>query len=155
MNTLEKRLLQRFCEEHGLDYQLIDDTLTYDENKKQLMAMVGLSGQKVDYEEWWESLPLNEIYGVSGTPTLLFTAYVKLRAIDISSCGGFRVRKPNYRLYTQRFSKHIKLMGLGYAQIRGDINTITAIIQYLERQDLRLRLIKLKTDKAFDESHIP
>jgi len=36
MNNLELWHLKRFCDKHELDYQLIDDTLTYAENKGYL-----------------------------------------------------------------------------------------------------------------------
>ena len=39
MNALELRHLKRFCDKYGLDYQLIDDTLTYAENKGYLKTL--------------------------------------------------------------------------------------------------------------------
>jgi len=40
MNHLQMRLLKQLCDKHGLDYQLIDDTLTYWENKAFLTSQV-------------------------------------------------------------------------------------------------------------------
>jgi len=40
MNALQLWHLQKFCDQHGLDYQLIDNTLTYSENKDQLNLLV-------------------------------------------------------------------------------------------------------------------
>jgi len=39
MNNLEIWHLKRFCDKHGLDYQLIDDSLTYAENKGYLKTL--------------------------------------------------------------------------------------------------------------------
>lgn len=40
LNHLQLWHLHRFCDKHGLDYQLIDFSLTYDENKKYLTSLV-------------------------------------------------------------------------------------------------------------------
>lgn len=40
MNNLEMRTLLLYCDKYGLDYQEIDDTLTYWENKKHLKSIV-------------------------------------------------------------------------------------------------------------------
>ena len=37
--ALELWHLKRFCDKHGLDYQLIDDSLTYSENKEYLKTL--------------------------------------------------------------------------------------------------------------------
>jgi len=38
INPLQLWHLHRFCDKHGLDFQLIDSTLTYDENKQYLAS---------------------------------------------------------------------------------------------------------------------
>ena len=40
LNALERWLLKRFCDKHGLDFQEIDSTLTYYENKQHLCSLV-------------------------------------------------------------------------------------------------------------------
>jgi len=40
VNPLQLWHLRRFCDKHGLDYQLIDSTLEYEENKKHLASLV-------------------------------------------------------------------------------------------------------------------
>ena len=40
MYPLELWLLKRLCDRYGLDYQEIDDTLTYYENKEHLQSLV-------------------------------------------------------------------------------------------------------------------
>jgi len=40
LNPLQLWHLHRFCDKHGLDYQLIDSILTYDENKQYLVSQV-------------------------------------------------------------------------------------------------------------------
>ena len=39
INALELWMLKRFCDQHELDYQEIDDTLTYYEVKEHLMSI--------------------------------------------------------------------------------------------------------------------
>ncbi|MBA7695864.1 hypothetical protein ES703_104504 [subsurface metagenome] len=41
-------MLKRFCDEHELDYQEIDDTLTYGENMEHLKPLVGDYGPDMD-----------------------------------------------------------------------------------------------------------
>lgn len=52
MNALQLWHLRRFCEQHGLDYQLIDLTLTYSENKKYLASQVADFNRENQLDEW-------------------------------------------------------------------------------------------------------
>ena len=53
MNALERWMLKRFCDEHELDYQEIDDTLTYYENKQHLCSLVmGPLFPDTDFHMW-------------------------------------------------------------------------------------------------------
>jgi len=48
MNNLELRHLKRYCDEYGIDYQEIDDTLTYWENKQHLRTIARMLSQSLD-----------------------------------------------------------------------------------------------------------
>lgn len=56
MNPLEFWHLKRLCEKHGLDYQEIDSSLTYWENKEHLKTLV-IEGEEEgtgdSMLEWW------------------------------------------------------------------------------------------------------
>jgi len=58
MHPFQLRALKKLCEKHGLDPQLIDDTLTYEENKKNLLSHVmkdpeDLEDEAKSYIEWY------------------------------------------------------------------------------------------------------
>ena len=40
MHVFQRLALEKLCRQHGLDLQLIDNTLTYDENKKYLTSLI-------------------------------------------------------------------------------------------------------------------
>jgi hypothetical protein len=48
VNNLEKSHLKRLCDKYGVDYYEIDNTLTYDENKKHIMEMVKMLRHSLD-----------------------------------------------------------------------------------------------------------
>jgi len=58
MHPFQLKALDRLCEKHGLDPQLIDDTLTYEENKKILLSLVmkdleDREEEAKSYTEWY------------------------------------------------------------------------------------------------------
>jgi len=59
MHPFQLKALKKLCEKHGLDPQLIDDTLTYEENKKYLLSLVMKDPEDRDkdeidsYTEWY------------------------------------------------------------------------------------------------------
>jgi len=53
LNALERWMLKRFCDKYELDYQEIDNTLTYYENKQHLVSLVmGPLSPNVDPRVW-------------------------------------------------------------------------------------------------------
>ena len=52
LNPLQLWHLHRFCKQHELDYQLIDLTLTYSENKKYLASLVTEFNIESRVHEW-------------------------------------------------------------------------------------------------------
>ena len=51
MKILEKRLLIRYCQKYDIDFQEIDDSLTYWENKKHLRSLVQMLTLSLDVFE--------------------------------------------------------------------------------------------------------
>jgi len=50
--------LMRLCQKHGFDMQLIDNTLTYEENKKALLSLIPKETKELikngdSMEEWY------------------------------------------------------------------------------------------------------
>ena len=42
LNPLQWRHLKQLCDKHGIDYQEIDSSLSYDENKQHLFDLAGV-----------------------------------------------------------------------------------------------------------------
>lgn len=58
MHIFQRLALEKICRRHGLDLQLIDDSLTYAENKSYLMSLVvkdieDLLKNGLSQEEWY------------------------------------------------------------------------------------------------------
>lgn len=51
MNHLEQHHLMRYCRKYGLDYQEIDNSLTYWENKKHLQSLMRMLSRSLDVFE--------------------------------------------------------------------------------------------------------
>jgi len=51
LNNLELATLKRYCDKYGLDYQEIDNSLTFWENKKHLRALVKMLTRTLDVFE--------------------------------------------------------------------------------------------------------
>lgn len=52
MNNLQMRHLLKFCQQHELDPHLIDNTLTYSENKNYLKSLVPDFNPKSKMDQW-------------------------------------------------------------------------------------------------------
>jgi len=62
MNNLEKRLLIRLCKKYDIDFQEIDNTLTYYENKKHLRSLIHMLSQTLDVFEMERMAELQKEY---------------------------------------------------------------------------------------------
>lgn len=51
MNNLELRHLKRYCDKYGIDYQEIDNSITYSENKQHLRSIARMISQSLDVFE--------------------------------------------------------------------------------------------------------
>jgi len=132
LSPLQKYQLEQFCREHGLDTQLIDDSLTYEENKKFLESLLTIDEAFDDrlaksMMEWYKSRDLGELYGISEDilesseiPLLIFRFYVKYpRRLK----GVIKVRISEH-------TKHVEFFD-GYIIIKGQIKEIYEVINIL------------------------
>jgi len=62
MNNLELATLKRYCDKYGLDYQEIDNSLTFWENKKHLRSLVKMLTRTLDVFEMQRMAELQEQY---------------------------------------------------------------------------------------------
>lgn len=62
MNNLELRHLKRLCDKYGIDYQEIDDTLTYYENRTHIRSIIKMLTQSLDVFELERMAELQEQY---------------------------------------------------------------------------------------------
>jgi len=62
LNNLELRTLKRMCDNYGIDYMEIDNTLTYYENKKHLLSLIRMLSQTLDVFEMERMAELQEQY---------------------------------------------------------------------------------------------
>lgn len=131
LSALQKYQLEKFCREHGLDTELIDDSLTYDENKQKLETLI--IPEEIDLslgealEEWYKAQSLGDLYGISeeiletsDVPMLIFRFYVKYP----------RRLKRVIRTRITKFEKHTEFYD-GYIIIRGQITEIYEVIEVL------------------------
>jgi hypothetical protein len=62
LNNLELRHLKRLCDKYGIDYQEIDDTLTYYENRTHIRSIIKMLSQSLDVFELERMAELQEQY---------------------------------------------------------------------------------------------
>lgn len=166
LKPLQLWYLRNFCDQHNIDYQEIDDSLTYSENMEHLNELAGfeLDGQMEQWqsqEEFYDSVSLEEQGGlpqVDQIPIVPFYSLVYFKRREITRMRNFQ----------RKFGKHIKLMlraktyhkgieGLertvkhstGYAIFKGNIETIWTIINYIREQGLKLKVLKTSMKESF------
>ena len=62
MNNLEFSTLKRYCDKYGLDYQEVDNKITYWENKKHLRELVKMLTRTLDVFELERMAELQKQY---------------------------------------------------------------------------------------------
>jgi len=62
LNNLELATLKRYCDKYGLDYQEIDNSLTFWENKKHLRSLVKMLTRTLDVFEMERMAELQKQY---------------------------------------------------------------------------------------------
>jgi len=62
LNNLELATLKRYCDKYGLDYQEIDNSLTFWENKKHLRSLVQMLTRTLDVFEMERMAELQKQY---------------------------------------------------------------------------------------------
>jgi len=134
--------LMRICEKYGLDAQLIDDSLTFEENKRILESLTIKTAE--DFIAWARTLEdmerltsLGDMYGVPydmqgvERPLVLIKVYVKLRRNVLKIA----------RIRLKQFRKHVKKVAKGYFKIEGQPSEVANVIRKIE--DLRPRISKV------------
>ena len=147
LNHIQKKALRRICERHGLDTQLIDDSLTYEENKRILESLTIKTAQQLIawarvLEDMERLTSLGDLYGVPyymqgvEKPLILIKAYVKLRR-NVLKIARIRLRP---------FRKHINEIARGYFKVEGQPLEVANILRKIE--DLRPRILRFS--KRYD-----
>ena len=146
MHPFQKRALIRICEKHGLDTQLIDDSLTFEENKQVLESLTIKTAEDLinwarTFEDMEKLTDLADIYGIpygfqSETPLIMIRVYV-------------RINRRFLRVFQNRvkpFEKHIREVAKGYFKIEGQPHEVANILRKIE--DLRPRILRFS--KRYD-----
>ena len=140
----------RICERHGLDPQLIDDSLTYEENKQILESLTIKTAE--DLINWARTIEdmerltdLADIYGIpygfqSETPLIMIRVYVRINRMFL-------------RVFQNRikpFHKHVHEVAKGYFKVEGQPKEVANIIMTIE--DLKPKILRFckKFDPNFE-----
>jgi len=96
MNHLELRLLKCFCDEYGIDYYEVDNTLTYHENKKHLLSIARMLSQTLDTFEIERMTELQKQY----MKEHFLSYYVACQLADETKSAevGPPLKKPSFSL---------------------------------------------------------
>ena len=153
MRPFQKKALMRICEKHGLDPQLIDGSLTYEENKQILESLTIKTAEDLinwarTIEDMEKLTDLADIYGIpygfqSETPLIMIRVYV-------------RINRRFLRVFQNRvrsFEKHIHEVAKGYFKIEGQPHEVANILRKIE--DLRPRILKFSKRYDPDWQYIP
>ena len=144
----------RICEKYGLDAQLIDDSLTFEENKRILESLTIKTAE--DFIAWARTLEdmerltsLGDMYGVPydmqgvERPLVLIKVHVKLRR------NGLKIA----RIRLKPFRKHVKKVAKGYFKIEGQPSEVANVIRKIE--DLRPRILRFSKRYDPDWQYLP
>ncbi|MCD6241103.1 hypothetical protein J7K27_06270 [Candidatus Bathyarchaeota archaeon] len=153
MNPFQKKALLRICEKHGIDTDLIDDSLTFEENKQVLESLTIKTAE--DLINWARTLEdmekltdLADIYGIpygfhSETPLIIIRVFV-------------RINRRFLRVFQNRikpFHKHINEVARGYFKIEGQPHEVANILRKIE--DLRPRILRFSKRYDPDWQYLP
>jgi len=141
LNALEKWRLHFYCKRHGIDYQEIDDGISYSENMKHLNEFVPKSLEDVAkqyariYEIMDKEIGLGERYGVipesEETPFLMFrtVVFVRTRSVNL------------LKAQLEPFNKNIAFFKRSYLVITAQVRETATIIQTLEAKGVKVQFV--------------
>lgn len=153
MHPFQKRALERICQKHGLDTQLIDDSLTFEENKRVLESLTVKTAE--DLINWAKTLEdmerltdLADTYGIpygfeSGNPLILMRVFI-------------RINRQFLRVFQNRikpFQKHIKEIAKGYFKLEATPSEVFNIIARI--QDLKPRILRISKPYDHNWQYLP
>jgi len=160
LHHFQRRALERFCREHGLDTELIDDSLSYEENLKALKRLVPKEVEELaelyakTYEDWEKAVSLGDLYGIPSEALEVEQPNIPLLIVKCWIQFSYRVFS-NVRIYLSKFPQHTELYGRKYALIQGDYDTVLEILNYLLRNFVRFKILRVSTRKPKDWQYIP
>lgn len=141
MNALEKWRLKLICEKFSIDIQEIDDSITYDENKKHLNEFVQRSPEDLAKEYgrilsiMEKEISTSERYGVipesEEQPLLMHKSIFLLKARSINLV----------KAYLKPYEKNLQFFKRSYLVITAQITETTTIIQTLENRGVKVDLV--------------
>jgi len=160
LNALQKWQLEQFCRKHEVDTQEIDEALTYSENKQHLQSHVLTDVEEnldegESMEQFYNSVTLEEQADLETVepekmPYLFFYSLVKFNKHQIVE----------FRRYADKFGKHVEIMYrthkkrqfkqvIGYAFVKGNVTTVTMIIDFLKTNGMYVRILKTSLSYKF------
>lgn len=141
LNALEKWRLKLICEKFSIDIQEIDDSITYDENKKHLNEFVQRSPEDLAKEYgrilsiMEKEISTSERYGVipesEEQPLLMHKSIFLLKARSINLV----------KAYLKPYEKNLQFFKRSYLVITAQITETTTIIQTLENRGVKVDLV--------------
>ena len=146
LNHIQKKALTRICEKHGLDPAILDDSLSFQENKRILERLTVKTAEELTnwartLEDMEKHAELADTYGIPygfecEAPLILVKVYVKI--------SRNRLKVAQVRL--RPFRKHINEIVRGYFKIEGQPHEVANILRKIE--DLRPRILRFS--KRYD-----
>jgi hypothetical protein len=141
LNSLEKWRLKLYCKTHGLDYQEIDDEVSYDANKQHLEQFVQKSPEDLAkqygriLEIMEKEVSLSERYGVipesEEQPLLMHKSVFLLKARSINLV----------KAYLKPYEKNLQFFKRSYLVITAQITEATTIVQELENRGVKVQFV--------------
>jgi len=140
LNALEKWRLRIYCKLHDIDYQEIDNSLTYYENKQHLETFNKSSLEELAkqygavYDRMEKAIPIAERYGIipesEEDPALVYrtVVYVVTRSLVL------------LKSHLSQFDKQLKFFG-NYLEITAQITETTTIMQALEQKGAKISIV--------------
>jgi len=132
--------LRLYCKLHEIDYQEIDSSLTYHENKQHLETFTKSSLEELAkqyghvYEVMEKEIPIAERYGVipasEEEPALIHKTVIHITTRSMVLLKS----------HLARFDKQVRFFG-SYAEITAQITETTAIIQHLEAKGVKVQFV--------------
>jgi hypothetical protein len=141
LNALEKWRLHLYCKQHEIDFQEIDDEISYDANKQHLEQFIQKTPEQLAKEYgrilsiMEKEISIGETYGVipesEEQPLLMHKSVFLLKARSINLV----------KAYLKPYEKNLQFFKRSYLVITAQITETTTIIQSLENRGVKVDLV--------------